>query len=506
MRKPPARPPGLDHGIVVVGAGFAGIGMAMRLKQAGIDDFVLLEKDSDLGGTWRDNTYPGCACDVPSYLYSFSFEPYPHWSRMFAPAEEIWGYLRHCVDAHGLAPHIRYRTEVTGARFDESTGTWDVEIVGGGSLRCRVLILGPGALHVSAVPALPGLQDFAGTTLHSARWDHEHDLTGRRVAVIGTGASSIQLVPQIAGRVTHLTVFQRTPPWITPKWDRRIGERERRLHARTPIAQRAIRDLLYWVLEARGTGFAVSPRAMKPIERAARRHLAHQVADPVLRAKLTPDYQIGCKRILLSNDYYPSLQRDNVELVTEPVARVRRDGIVTRDGVEHPVDTIIFGTGFRVAANLTALKLVGRGGEDLAGVWAREGAGAHLGMTVAGFPNLFLLVGPNTGLGHASMVFMIEAQVRYILQALRIIRHEDVRYLDVRPRIQRAFVDRVQGRLTGSVWQSGCLSWYLDARGRNVTIWPDYTWRYWLATRRLRRSDFHIARRVAGSAQRSEPV
>jgi cation diffusion facilitator CzcD-associated flavoprotein CzcO len=418
---------------------------------------------------------------------------------MFASAGEIWDYLRHCVDTYDLARHIRYRTEVTGARFDEPAGTWEVEVAGGESLscrvlRCRVLIAGVGALHEPAVPALPGLRDFAGTTFHSARWDHDHDLTGRRVAVIGTGASSIQLVPQIAGRVAHLTVFQRTPPWITPKWDRRIGERERRLHARTPIAQRAIRDLLYWVLEARGTGFAVSPKAMKPIELAARRHLARQVADPVLRAKLTPDYQIGCKRILLSNDYYPTFERDNVELVTEPITRIRRGGIVTSDGVEHPVDTIIFGTGFKVGHNLTALKIVGRAGVDLGSTWERDGAGAYLGMAVAGFPNFFLLVGPNTGLGHSSMVFMIESQARYITRALQIIRHERARYLDVRPRVQRRFVDRVQGRLTGSVWQSGCLSWYLDQSGRNVTIWPDFTWRYWLATRRLNRADFEIAR------------
>ena len=481
----------VDTRVAIIGSGFAGLCMAIQLKLRGMDDFVVLEKDEDLGGTWRDNTYPGCACDVPSYLYSFSFEQNPRWSRMFAPQQEIWDYMRHCVNKYGVASHFRYNASVSGAEFDEASGTWRVHINDNEVLTARSLVTGVGALHMPKTPELPGLETFEGTTFHSANWNHDHDLRGRKVAVIGTGASAIQFVPQIAEEVAHLDLYQRSAPWITPKPDREIGVRERDMHARFPVGQRAIRNLLYWAMELRGVGFAVNPKMMKAIELQARRHLKKQVPDPELRRKLTPDYAIGCKRVLLSNDYYPALTRDNVDLVTDGITEVRPNGIVTADGTFREVDTIIFGTGFDVSGNLTQMKIVGRGREELNEVWERKGTGAHLGITVSGFPNMFLLVGPNTGLGHSSMVFMIERQVDYVMQALDLLDTESAAYVDVREPRQDRFVDWAQNRLSGSVWQ-GCNSWYIDENGRNFTIWPHFTWKYWLATRKLRRSEYDV--------------
>ena len=442
---------------------------------------------------------------MPSPLYSFSFEQNPYWSRMFSPQAEIWDYLRFCATKYGLAPHLRYGAEVTGARFDETTALWDVEVNGGETVRARAVVAGVGALHVPFVPALPGLSSFVGRSFHSAQWDHSHDLTGRRVAVVGTGASAIQFVPQIQPDVDSLDLYQRSAAWVTPKPDTAIPVEHQARYARHPLAQRVLRDLTYWVLEVRGAGFALTPKAMVLLEKQARRHLQRQVADPELRAKLTPDYQIGCKRILLSNDYYPALTQPNVEVVTERIREVVPTGIVTSDGVERPADTIIFGTGFEVSGNLTHMKIVGRAGVELNGVWARRGIGAHLGMTMAGFPNLFLLLGPNTGLGHSSVVFMIESQVRYVVQALDLLDRTGAAYLDVRPDIEQGFLDRVQTRLSDTVWQSGCKSWYLDENGRNFTLWPHFTWKYWLETRRLRASDYRLGPRRSELPER-EPA
>ncbi len=480
---------------VIIGSGFSGLGMAIKLKQSGRDNFVILEKDDDLGGTWRDNTYPGCACDIPSPLYCFSFAPNPHWSRLFAPQQEIWDYLRRLVDDFDLAGHIRCGATVTSATFDERTGTWEVVVDSGETLRCRVLVTGVGALHVPSVPDLPGLGSFAGTTFHSARWRHDHDLTGSRVAVVGTGASAIQFVPEIQGSVDKLTLFQRTAAWVTPKPDRALSAKEQDLYARHPAAQRALRVFMYWTLEGRGAGFALSPKAMGFLERSARRHLAKQVRDPELQAKLTPDYQIGCKRVLISNTFYPALTQDNVDVVTEKIVQVRPHGVVTADGVEHEADTLIFATGFEVSGNLLQMRIVGRDGLELRDVWGSRGIGAHLGMTMAGFPNLFVLLGPNTGLGHSSVVFMIESQIRYVVQALDLLDRQGADYLEVRPDRERGFRRRVQTRLDDTVWESGCRSWYMDEAGRNFTIWPYFTFQYWLETRRLRRRDFTVVRR-----------
>jgi len=480
--------------VTIIGSGFAGLCMGIKLKQAGCEDFVILEKADRLGGTWRDNTYPGCACDIPSYLYSFSFEQNPHWTRMFAGWDEILEYLEHCAEKYGLTDHIRYGAEVTEAAFDEASGQWTVTVNGDETIETQALVAGVGSLHEPKRPDLPGLDSFAGTTFHSAQWDHTHDLTGRRVAVIGTGASAIQFVPKIAEQAAHLDVYQRTAPWITPKPDRAIGRWERRLHERFPAGQRAIRNVIYWGLEGRGLGFAGNPKLMKGLELQAKRHLRKQIPDPDLRARLTPDYQIGCKRVLISNDYYPTFSRSNVDLVTTPITRVTPEAVVTADGIERPCDTIVLGTGFAVSANLTRMPILGKDGVDLADHWKREGVGAHLGITVAGFPNLFLLTGPNTLLGHSSMIFMIEAQVRYVMQALDLLRSRRATYVEVRDDAQQQFVAGVQGELGETVWAAGCTSWYLDAEGRNSVIWPEFTVSYWRRTRKLDPSDFVLVK------------
>src|SRR5215207_7077734 len=351
--------------VAIVGSGFAGLCMGIKLRQAGCEDFVILEKADELGGTWRDNTYPGCACDVPSYLYSFSFEQNPRWTRMFAPWDEILAYLKHCATKYGIAARIRYGAEVTDAAYDATTGRWIVTINGSETLDAKALVTGVGNLHQPKFPDLAGLDSFTGTAFHSSQWDHDHDLTGKRVAVIGTGASAIQFVPRVAEQAAQLDVYQRTAPWITPKPDRAIGPGERALHERFPAGQRAIRDVIFWALEARGVGFTGTPQLMKPLELQARRHLRKQVPDPEVRARLTPNYQIGCKRLLQSNDYYPAFSRDNVELVTTPISRVTPTGVVTADGIERPADTIVLGTGFEVSANLTRMNILGRDGTDL---------------------------------------------------------------------------------------------------------------------------------------------
>jgi cation diffusion facilitator CzcD-associated flavoprotein CzcO len=488
--------------VVIVGSGFSGLGMAIRLARAGRDDFLVLEKAADLGGTWRDNTYPGCACDVPSYLYSFSFAPNPQWSRRYSPQSEIWGYLRDCAERFDVTSRIEYGAEVISAEWDEPAGLWRLDVAGAAPLTCRVLISGVGALHQPKIPGLAGLSGFSGTAFHTANWRHDVDLAGQRVAVIGTGASGVQVVPAIAERVTHLDVYQRTPAWILPRPDRAIQPPEHRRFRRHPASLTLARERVFWTLEARGMGFTVSARLQPIAERMARRYLAHKVADPALRARLTPDYEFGCKRALLSSDFYPAVQRPNVELVTTGIDHVTPTGIVDRTGVERRVDTIVFATGFDVSANVTHLNIVGRDGVRLNDVWTEHGSNAHLGIMVSGFPNLFLLLGPNTGLGHNSVVVMIESQIAFVLNKLNWMDDAGARQVDVRAEAQERSVRDVQARLARSVWMSGCRSWYLDANGRNVAIWPRTTMRYWIETRRMRRRDYALT--VAGHHNRSE--
>jgi cation diffusion facilitator CzcD-associated flavoprotein CzcO len=472
-----------EFGVAIVGTGFAGLGMAVRLLQSGVRDLVVLERADDVGGTWRDNSYPGCTCDVPSHLYSFSFAPNPAWSRSFSPQAEILDYLRDCADRFGVRPYVRFGHEVRSARWDGAARRWRIA-TSQGEIVARVLIAGMGPLSEPSVPDLPGLADFAGTTFHSARWDHDHDLTGERVAVIGTGASAIQFVPEIQPRVAGLTVFQRTAPWVVPRGDRTISDPEHWALRHVPGFQRAWRAAIYWGRETMVWAF-MRPRIIRALQRVAGRHLARQVDDPALRAELTPDYTIGCKRILLSNDWYPALARPNVEVVGSDIAEIRPHAVVTADGAEHPADTIIFGTGFHVTDPPARDRLTGRDGVLLRDAWT-EGMQAYLGTAIAGFPNLFMLIGPNTGLGHSSMVFMIESQIAYVLDALRTMGERGLATVEVRPEVQAAFNADVQSQLVDSVWNAGgCRSWYLDDHGRNTTVWPGYTWRFRQRTRRF---------------------
>jgi cation diffusion facilitator CzcD-associated flavoprotein CzcO len=473
---------------VIVGAGFSGLCAGIQLKRAGIEDFVILEKADGVGGTWRANTYPGAACDVPSHLYSYSFEPNPKWGRAYGGQSEILQYLEHCATKYGLRPHLQLGTRVVGCEYDEPSATWTVTTEAGRRFVARSLILGNGALHLPQMPAIPGLESFEGPQFHSARWNHDYELAGKRVAVIGTGASAIQFVPQIAKRVQRLSLFQRTPPWIIPKPDRPIGSREQWLLEHVPGAHWLRRTGLYWLLESRVLGFAFAPKLGQLLERIVLAHLARSVPDRELRAKLTPDYRLGCKRVLISNDYYPALQRDNVALVTDAITAVERTGVRTADGRLHEVDALIYGTGFRVVDYISAMTIRGKAGLDLQSVWS-ESVRNYLGITVSGFPNLFLLMGPNTGLGHNSMIFMIEAQARYAVQAIASMRRHAIAALEVRPEVEHAFRTDLAKRMKNTVWTSGCSSWYMAPDGE-VLLWPGFTFDYWRRTRRVDLDDF----------------
>jgi cation diffusion facilitator CzcD-associated flavoprotein CzcO len=479
--------------IVIVGSGFAGLGMGIQLKRNGFDDFVILEKSQALGGTWHDNTYPGCACDVPSHMYSFSFELNPGWTRMFAPQPEIRAYLERTADKYGVRDHIRFGAAVESMEYDEDAAVWHVTLADGAVLTARAVVSGVGALHIPSYPDLPGIERFEGTAFHSAEWDHSYDFTGKRVAVIGTGASAIQFVPKLADAAARLVVFQRTPPWIQPKPDVAIPKAVRRTFEKVPGTARTFRDLIYWGLEARAVGFTIDPRLSGPQHTLARRHIARHIKDPELRAKVTPDYTIGCKRVLLSNDYYPALTRPHVEVETAGIAEVREHSIVTADGREHEVDAIVYGTGFKVVDAMADWRVVGRGGVKIQEAWA-DGIEAHHGTTLPGFPNFFMMLGPNTGLGHNSVVFMIEIQIQHVLSLLRQMRRRNARTVEPRPEAVRAFNDRLQRRLRRAVWnEGGCDSWYLDDQGVNRTLWPGHTFEFWAGSRKARPGDYIFA-------------
>ncbi len=484
-----------DVTVAIIGSGFGGIGMAARLRRAGITDVVLLERAADLGGTWRDNSYPGAACDVPSHLYSFSFAPNPGWSRSFSPQAEIWEYLRRVAADEGVTAKIRFGAEVTAARWDPAACLWRIETAAG-SLTARFLITAAGPLSDPLIPDIPGLGTFAGTVFHSATWNHDYDLTGRNVAVIGTGASAIQFVPRIQPLVNQLTVFQRTAPWIIPRHDRQLSRLEHWLFQHAPVTQQIARAGIYLGREAYALAFVKNPGIMKKAEALALRHLRRQVTDPDLRARLTPSYRMGCKRILISNDYYPSLTQPNACLVTDGIREIREKSVLTGDGTSYEADTLIFGTGFHVSDFPVAQRIFDGHDVSLARRWsAKPARTAFRGTTTAGFPNLFVLTGPNTGLGHTSQVFMIEAQIRYVVSALAHARRHGIDQMDVRPAAQAAYDGTVQRKMRRTVWATGgCKSWYLDADGRNVALWPDFTWVYAWQTRQFDPSGYDLAR------------
>jgi cation diffusion facilitator CzcD-associated flavoprotein CzcO/pimeloyl-ACP methyl ester carboxylesterase len=466
-----------DVEVAIVGAGFSGLGMAIRLKREGRGSFLIFEKGPAIGGTWRDNDYPGCACDVPSHLYSFSFEPNPRWTRKYAPRSEIRDYLEHCANKYGLERHIRLRAEVTRVVFDERRATWTVTLADGTTLTARHVVFGNGPLSRPKSPDIPGIDRFAGKIFHSAEWHHDVDLEGKRVAVIGTGASAIQIVPRIATLADRLLVFQRTPPWVFPKPDRAFSPFERWLFSVSRPLQSLYRLSIYLSHELRALGFTVHPSFMSALAALGRIHIRRQVRDPSLRAKVTPDYLPGCKRILLANDYYPAISQPNVALVTERIVRATEKGVVTADGTEHELDAIVCGTGFRVTDLLSPLEVTGLGGVDLNQVWKTK-MEAYLGTAVSGFPNFYLLLGPNTGLGHSSMIYMIESQIEWVLRVMRAIEARDARSAHVKPRAQAAFNGALAKRLARSIWASGCKSWYLDPSGQNVTAWPGFTFEF----------------------------
>ena len=474
--------------VAIIGAGFGGLGAAIRLKQEGRQSFAVFEKAGEVGGTWRDNRYPGCACDIPSILYSFSFEQWPHWTRHYPTQPEILDYLKRCADKHGIRPHIRFHTPVSSARFDAAEDLWRLE-TGAGPVTARCVIVATGPLSKAAWPDIPGRERFQGVRMHSAEWDHGVALEGKRIAVIGTGASAIQFVPQIAPKAARLSLFQRTPPWIMPKRDRPLSRLEHMVFAAAPPVQDLVRKGLFWGHEARAIGFVVNPTLMRRAEAVARRHIERQIADPALRAKVTPDYTLGCKRVLISNDYYPALRLPQVELVTQRIARIEESGVHLEGGRLIEADVLICGTGFQAVEPLHG-DFYGLGGRSLRQEWHERGAEAHLGVVAEGYPNLFFLLGPNTGLGHNSVVLMEEAQIEYALEAMALMRKEGRTRLQVRAEAQRAYNEEIQARIARTVWQSGCRSWYLREDGKNVTLWPGFVFQYLQRMRRVQTGDF----------------
>ncbi|MFJ4847353.1 MULTISPECIES: flavin-containing monooxygenase [unclassified Streptomyces] len=490
--------------VAVIGAGFGGLGAAVRLRREGITDFVVLERRDSVGGTWRDNSYPGCACDVPSHLYSFSFAPNPQWPRTFSGQPHIRAYLERVADTFGLRPHLRLETEVRQARWDDGARHWHIT-TSRGELTADVLISAGGPLSDPKLPDVPGLDSFPGAVFHTSRWDHDYDLKGKRVAVIGTGASAIQVVPAIQPEVASLTVVQRTPPWVMPRMDRDITAAERWLHAKVPATATARRGMLWLLRELQVGAFTKRPALLRGVQRIAASHLAKSVKDPVLRAKLTPDYRIGCKRILLSSDYYPALTRPNTEVVASALKEVRGSTVVMADGTEREVDAIVFGTGFHVTDMPIGDRVVGADGRTLAEHW-KDGMAALRGSSVDGFPNLLFVIGPNTGLGNSSMILMIESSLNYIADYLRALDTTGAAALDARPEAVRSWNEEVQRRMVRTVWNTGgCVSWYLDDQGRNTTVWPGTTAGFRRATRRVRLDEYTIM--TAGAPeQRPAPV
>ncbi|WP_324191912.1 flavin-containing monooxygenase [Nocardia puris] len=479
--------------VVIIGSGFSGLGMGIALREAGIEDFLLLEKAGEVGGTWRDNTYPGAACDVPTHLYSYSFAPRTTWTQLFSAQPEIQEYLKSVADEYGLRPRIRFGRHVVRAEWDEGRHRWHVATADGQEYDARYLVSAIGALHIPSIPDIEGLARFRGPAFHSARWDHDVDLTDKRVAVIGTGASAVQFVPEILGRVAALHLYQRTAPWVLPRRNLDLPPLVRRALRVVPGLRFALRNGIYWSAEAGAYAMTRRPGLLRAVEWAGRRHIRRQVSNPALWDALTPDYRAGCKRLLGSDTYYQAVDDPKTELVTARLERITESGIVTADGIEREVDAIIFGTGFHVLDSLTNLRVRGRDDEDLADRWTREGVQAHRGITVAGVPNAFFLLGPNTGLGHNSIVFMIEAQIHYTIQAIRLVRERGALALAPRRAAQDRYNAALQRDLAGSVWNTGgCRSWYLDEHGENRTLWPGFTWQYWLRTRRVDPAEYEF--------------
>jgi cation diffusion facilitator CzcD-associated flavoprotein CzcO len=473
----------MPYRVAIIGAGFAGIGMAIALRRSGMKDFVVLDRAADLGGTWRDNTYPGLCCDVPSHLYSFSGRSF-RWSRRFPPRAEILSYMHALVAENALGPHLRFGRGVVTAGFDESSATWTLTLDDGSTVQAAAVVSAVGQLGHPALPGIPGRDEFAGPSWHSARWNHDVDLAGRRVAVVGTGASAIQFVPEIAKVAGHVDVYQRSAPYVLPKNDRAYRAAEQVLYDRLAVARKTDRLRIFLYGELLTSGFVLSPKLLAGPMELWRRQLRSQIADPALRDKCVPDYVMGCKRVVFSRDWYPALARPNVELVTDPIDRIVPGGVVTADGATRPADVIVYATGFKSLDFLAPMQVSGPGGRELNETW-RDGALAYLGISVSGFPNFFMLYGPNTNLGGNSIIYMLEGQIGYVLGALQALQTERLAWLDVRPEVQDTFNSWVQSASHTSVWETGCHNWYTTASGRNTNNWPGHTFMYRYRVRRF---------------------
>jgi cation diffusion facilitator CzcD-associated flavoprotein CzcO len=465
-----------NFSIVIIGTGFAGLGMAIKLIEQGQKDFIILERGGHVGGTWRDNTYPGAACDVPSVLYSFSFEQNPNWSRTFPSQSELYEYLNKVTDKYQLRPHIHFDEAMEQMVWDEDACTWTVSTPKG-TYVADVVIAGTGSLAEAKLADIKGAESFTGDHFHSSQWNHQQSLEGKNVAVIGSGASAIQFVPEVAKQAARIDVYQRTPNWIIPRPDKAIGPKQQWLLANVRLYQQFKRLVTYLTNESRILGIVISPSFLTGFRFIAKRHLYKQVADPALRAAMLPNYAIGCKRILISNDWYPAICRDNVDLITNGIEEIRPSSIVTVDGTEREIDAIVWGTGFYATENPIAEKIVGIQGVKLSEAWA-NGEYAYKGTAVSGFPNLFFIVGPNITLGHTSMVLMIEAQVTYIRKAMQWKRNNGIKRIEVKEDSERAYNEKLQKRLGGSVWATDCNSWYKHKSGKITALWPDFTFRF----------------------------
>ncbi|MBJ8346917.1 FAD-dependent oxidoreductase [Antrihabitans sp. YC2-6] len=482
-----------EFDVVIIGSGFAGMCAAIKLREAGIQNIVVLEKANEVGGTWRENTYPGAGCDVMSLMYSFSFAPNPHWTRGYARQPEILTYLRHVANKYALRDCIRFGEEVVSEVFDDENDLWTVSTRQGHSFTARAVIAGTGPLHIPKIPDLEGSETFGGRSFHSAEWDHSIDFAGKSVAVIGTGASAVQFIPVLADQAKSVRVFQRTPHWVLPKLDRPITAAERLSYRTIPGLRRLVRAGIYFSHEAMTAAF-LNPRYMPAVRALADLHLRRQVPDPALRAKLRPEYEVGCKRILIANDYYPALQKDTVSLVTEGIAELTEKGVRTRDGAEHEADIVIYATGFAVTDKADAQQLVGREGRTIQQLW-RDGPAAYLGLAVNGLPNYFLVMGPNSGVGNQSVVFMIESQVAYIVACLQALSARECTRVEVKSHVQQQYNRNLQRKSVGTVWTAGgCESWYLDKEGVNRAVWPATTLSYWRTTRTPDLTDFEYTR------------
>ncbi len=491
------------HDTVIIGAGFSGIGTAIKLAESGVDDFVIVERGDRVGGTWRDNTYPGAACDIPSLLYSYSFAKNPDWSRAYSPAHEICEHIEAMVDDHDLRRRIQFGVEVNGLSFDEAAGVWTVETGARTQLTARTVVLASGPLTDHKFPDIRGLDSYQGHKIHSARWDHEYDFAGKRVAVIGTGASAVQIVPELVKAAEFVKVFQRTPGWVLPRMDIATPDAAKTFFKHVPAAQELARQLLFWGHEVTATALVWDTPLSGLVSRLGKAHLRHQVKDPWLRRQLTPDFTPGCKRMLVSSDYYPALQQDNCKLIDWPIATISPVGIRTSDGIEHHLDAIVFATGYDVHLSGPPFPVTGLGGRVLADEWA-GGAQAYKSIQAHGYPNLFIMTGPNSGPGHNSLLVYSEGQIDYAVRHIGTILRENLRYLDVREDVQRRHNEALQRRLRRTTWMSGCTSWYLTADGFNASMYPGFATQYLRQMREFRFGDYtavaHDARVAALSS------